>query len=129
MTARWFEKFTGSIEEKRRYKRYKARVEHLPTGYRTAINAIERYLTYFGGVTKGDVLVRMFDDLLDLFEQSASDGTSVRAIVGEDPVEFVEAFLANYAEGRWINTERDRLLDAIERAEQSDPGTSDSHQS
>lgn len=122
MAARWVELVTGSIEEKRRYKQYKARVERLPASYRTAINAIERYLTYFGGITKGDVLVRMLDDLADLFEQSAADGTPIRAIVGEDPVEFVETFLENYSEGRWINKERDRLLAAIESAEQSGDG-------
>ena len=44
----------------------------------------------------------MFDDLADLFEQSAASDTPVREIVGEDPVEFVEAFLRNYPEGGWI---------------------------
>ncbi|MFI6793991.1 hypothetical protein [Streptosporangium canum] len=32
----------------------------------------------------------MFEDLADLFEQAAADGTPIREIVGEDPVEFVE---------------------------------------
>ncbi len=124
MAARWVEKVTGSLEEKQRYKQYKVRVAALPQNYRTAISGIERYLTYFGGITSGDVLVRMFDDLADLFEQSAADGTPIRAIVGEDPVEFVEAFLANYSEGRWINKERDRLIEAIARAERGQGGDS-----
>ena len=70
---------------------------------------------YFGGITKGDVLVKMTEDLIDLFEQSAAIGTPIRAIVGEDPVEFVETFLENYADGRWINKERKRLIDTIDR--------------
>ena len=36
-------------------------------------------------------------------------------IVGDDPVEFAETFLANYSEGQWINKERKRLTDAIDR--------------
>lgn len=121
MPARWVEKVTGSLAEKQRYKQYKARVEALPANYRTAVSGIERYLTYFGGITSGEVVVRMLEDLADLFEQSAADGTAIRAIVGDDPVEFVETFLANYSEGRWINKERVRLLEAIARAEQADP--------
>lgn len=124
MAARWVEKVIGSLDEKKRYHEYKARVAALPENYRTALNGIERYLTYFGGIASGEVLVRMFDDLIELFEQSATDGTPIRAIVGDDPVGFVEVFLANYSEGQWINKERQRLLDAIERAEQAEGGES-----
>lgn len=119
MAARWIEQVTGSIEEKKRYKQYKARKEQLPADYRTAVDALERYLMYFGAITKGDVMLTMLDDLADLFEQGAADGTPIRDIVGEDPVEFAEAFLRNYSEGQWINRERERLtqaIDAIDRA-------------
>jgi DNA-binding ferritin-like protein (Dps family) len=104
------------INEKRRYRQYKARTKQLPAGHRTAIEALERYLTYFGAITKGDTVMAMLEDLADLFEQSAADGTSVRAIVGADPVEFAETFLQNYSEGQWINKERERLVTTIERA-------------
>ena len=57
----------------------------------------------------------MFEDLADLFEQSAADGTPIRDVVGQDPVEFAEAFLANYPGGSWISRERERLTDAIDR--------------
>ena len=62
----------------------------------------------------------MFEDLADLFEQSAADGTPIRVIVGEDPVEFVEAFLQNYEKGGWIGRERERLTNAIDRVAGSD---------
>nr|WP_246295202.1 DUF1048 domain-containing protein [Arthrobacter wenxiniae] len=112
---------TGSLEQKKQYRQYKARVKALPENYRTAIEALDRYLMYFGAVTKGDTLVTMLEDLLELFEQSAADGTPVRAIVGADPVEFVETFLANYSEGQWINKERKRLTDAIDSVADSEP--------
>ncbi len=110
------------IGEKRRWRQYKARKRQLPENYRTAIDAVERYLMYYGGITKGDIAMTMMEDLADLFEQSAASATPVRAVVGDDPVEFVESFLENYADGRWINKERDRLNAAIERAAGEHPG-------
>ncbi len=113
MAAKWIETVTGSLEQKRQYREYRARVQQLPDEYRTAVEALERYLSYFGTITKGDVLVTMLNDLGELFEQAAADKTPVRAIVGADSVEFVETFLANYSEGQWINKERTRLINAI----------------
>jgi DNA-binding ferritin-like protein (Dps family) len=112
----------GPLEQKRRYRQYKARVERLPANYRTAIDAVERYTHYFGPGT-GDGIVRMLEDLADLFEQGAADGTPVREIVGEDPVEFAEAFLRNYPEGQWIIRERTRLTSAIKRAAGEETGS------
>ena len=64
----------------------------------------------------------MFEDLADLFERAAADGTPIREIVGDDPVEFAEAFLRNYTEGQWIDKERERLTSAIDRAAGEDSG-------
>ena len=116
MPAHWIEQLTGSLEDKRRYRRHRQRVRLLPDGYRETVEALERYLTYRGGITKGDVIMAMLDDLADLFERSAADRTPIRSIVGEDPVAFAEAFLENYSDGQWINKERDRLTRAINRA-------------
>ena len=116
MATGWIEQVTGSLEQKKRYRQYKARTKQLPANYRTAIEALDRYLMYFGSITRGDTLVSMLEDLADLFEQSAADGTPIREIVGEDPVEFAETFLQNYSEGQWINKERERLTNAIDLA-------------
>jgi DNA-binding ferritin-like protein (Dps family) len=122
MATGWIEQVTGSLEQKKRYRQYKARTKQLPASYRTAIDALDRYLMYFGSITRGDTLVSMLEDLADLFEQSAADGTPIREIVGEDPVEFAETFLQNYSEGQWINKERERLTKAIDRAAGEDSG-------
>lgn len=114
MAAKWIETVTGSLEQKKQYRANKARMQALPAPYRRAAEAIERYLMYFGAITKSDVLVVMFEDLAVLFEQAAADGTPVRDLVGADPIEFVEAFLSNYSEGQWISKERQRLIDAID---------------
>jgi DNA-binding ferritin-like protein (Dps family) len=122
MATGWIEQVTGSLEQKKRYRQYKARTKQLPANYRTALEALDRYLMYFGSITRGDTLVSMLEDLADLFEQSAADGTPIREIVGEDPVEFAETFLQNYSEGQWINKERERLTKAIDRAAEEDTG-------
>ena len=108
------------IGEKRDWREYKARTRELPASYRTAIEALERYLMYFGAITRGDTLVSMLDDLADLFEQAAADGTPIREIVRDDPVEFAETFLKNYSEGQWINKERKRLVETIESLEKEE---------
>jgi DNA-binding ferritin-like protein (Dps family) len=71
---------------------------------------------YAGSIVKGDVFMRMLDDLADLIERAAADGTPIRDIVGDDPVEFADTFIQNYADGQWINKERKRLTDAIDQA-------------
>ena len=123
MAAGWIEKLTGSLDDKRHYKQHKARVQQLPEPYRETVEAVERYLMYSGGISYGATLVRLLDDLGDLFEQSAADGTPIRDVVGDDPVEFVETFLANYSEGQWISKERARLVSAVDRAAEATDAT------
>jgi DNA-binding ferritin-like protein (Dps family) len=107
------------IGEKGQWRQYKARTRQLPASYRTAIDALERYLIYFGTGGGGTAI---YEDLVDLFEQSAANGTPIREIVGEDPVEFIEVFVRNYPKGQWIIRERERLTNAIERAAGEDTG-------
>jgi DNA-binding ferritin-like protein (Dps family) len=107
------------IGEKGQWREYKARVRQLPASYRTAVDALERYLKYFGTGGGGTAI---YEDLVDLFEQSAANGTPIREIVGEDPVEFIEAFVRNYPKGQWIIRERERLTNAIDRAAGEDTG-------
>lgn len=115
MAAKWIEALTGSLEQKKQYRQYKARIEALPEPYRTAAKAFERYLMYNGGITDGDadMMITMLGDFADLWERAAADGTPVGSIVGDDPVEFADAFAEAYAGKRWIDKERARLTKVI----------------
>lgn len=105
------------VGPKRRWRAYKARVEQLPPDHRIAIGAVERYAMHFVPAD-ADSAASMFEDLADLFEQAAADGTPIRAIVGADPVAFVEAFVQNYTDGGYAPVRaRAQLTDAIARAE------------
>lgn len=108
------------IGDKRRWKQYRARAQRLPEPYRAAVAAVERYLMHVGPAD-GDSAATMFEDLVDLFEQSAADGTPLRDVLGEDPVEFTETFLRNYSGGGWLGRERTRLTRAIDRAAEGGP--------
>ncbi len=118
MAAKWIETVTGSLEQKKQYRQYKARIDALPDPYGSAAKAVQRYLMYYGGITDGTILVTMLGDLADLWDRAAADGTPVRDIVGEDPVEFAEAFAQAYTGTRWIDKERARLTKAIDDAQQ-----------
>jgi len=120
MAAKWIELVTGSLEQKKQYKQSKARIEALPEPYGTAAKALQRYFMVYGGITDGETAVKMFGDFADLWERAAADGTSVRAIVGEDPVEFAETFAQAYTGAHWIDKERARLTKAIDEAERAE---------
>jgi DNA-binding ferritin-like protein (Dps family) len=120
MVARWIEALTGSLEQKKQYKQDKARIDALPEPYAASAKAMHRYVMYSGGITDGDTLITMFGDLADLWERAALDGTPVRDIVGNDPVEFAETFAQAYTGKQWIDKERARLNKAIEDAERGE---------
>jgi DNA-binding ferritin-like protein (Dps family) len=120
MAPKWIELVTGPLDQKRQYRQYKARIEALPKPYRPVARALQRYFMVYGGVTDGETALRMFGDFADLWERAAADGTPVRAIVGDDPVEFADTFAQAYAGKRWIDKERARLTRAIEDAEREE---------
>lgn len=118
----FIDRIAGDLGDKKRYRLHRARIKALPGGHRTAVEGLERYLMYRGAITRGDVLLTMLDDLADLFEQAAADGATVRSVLGDDPVDFAETFLANYRDGEWIDRERQRLIATIARAESAADG-------
>lgn len=120
MAAKWIELVTGSLEQKRQYKQYRARIESLPEPYNSVAKALQRYFMYNGGVIDGETILTMMGDFVDLWERAAVDGTPVRAIVGEDPVDFADAFVQAYAGKQWIDKERARLISTIEQAERTE---------
>ena len=120
MAAKWIEAITGSLEEKKLYKQAQARIDALPEPYREMAKAQQRYNMYYGGVTDGDTIVKMFLDIADMWERAALDGTPVSAIVGDDPVEFAENYAAAYGGRQWSDMERARLIKAFDDAKKKE---------
>ena len=120
MAAKWIETLTGSLEQKKQYKQLQARIDALPEPYGATAKALQRYFMYNGGVIDGETLITMTGDFVELWERAAVDGTPVREIVGENPVEFAEAFTQAYSGKQWIDKERARLNKAIDDAEKGE---------
>jgi DNA-binding ferritin-like protein (Dps family) len=120
LAPKWIELVTGSLEQKKQYKRDRARVDALPEPYRAVAKALWRYFMYYPGITDADDTLKMSGDFADLWERAAVDGTPVRDIVGENPVEFAETFAQAYAGKHWIDKERARLTKAVEKAERGE---------
>ena len=102
-------------DEKKRYKRYKARKEQLPASYHEAVDAVERYALRFGPAT-GETVVTMLEDLIEIFDQAVKEGAAVREIVGDDAVHFADEFLKGYPSSSWAAKEQGRLANTIEHA-------------
>lgn len=107
---------TKLVGDKRRWRAYRARVKQLPANYRTAVEGIQRYLMVFGAVD-ADSANSLFEDVADLFERAAADGTPIREIVGDDPVGFVDDLIRNYRKGGYVQREQQKLIRAINEAE------------
>ena len=120
MAPKWIELVTGSLEQKKRYRRDKSRIDALPEPYRTVAQAFQRYFMYYSGIVDAETGLTMMADFADLWERAAADGTPVRAIVGDDPVEFAETFAQAYTGTRWIDKERTRLTRAVDDAERGE---------
>jgi len=116
---RFMEKLLGDLGDKRRWRAYRSRVRALPEPYRTAAGGMERYFMYFGGVSGETGLVAL-EDLAELFEGAAADGTELHVLAGDDPVEFAEAFFSNYEGASWIDKERSRLVAAFRAVDETD---------
>jgi DNA-binding ferritin-like protein (Dps family) len=118
MAPKWIELVTGSLEQKKRYRQFRARLDALPEPYGRAAKAFQRYFMHSGGtVMDAETILTMMGDFVELWERAAADGTSVKAIVGDDPVEFADSFAQAYTGKRWIDKERARLVTTIEDAE------------
>lgn len=117
MAAKWIEALTGSLEQKKQYRQSMRRIDALPEPYRSVAQGYHRYFMYYGGFLDGETLVTLIGDFVDLWERAAVDGSTVHDIVGEDPVAFGEEFANAYAGRHWIDKERARLIEAVEKAE------------
>jgi DNA-binding ferritin-like protein (Dps family) len=103
------------IGPKKQWRAYKARVKKLPKPHADAVAGLQRYLFHFGSAN-GASSMALLEDLITVFEQGAADGSSVRDIVGEDPVEFAEALIRNYDKDGYVAREQNRLRKSIDDA-------------
>lgn len=108
-----FEKVIGSLDDKREWKAMEARAKALPSEYRNAYKAIQKYMWNAGGLTDWKDMSRIFGGILDLFEEGASAGKKVIDLTGEDVSSFCDELMKDTK--TWKDKYREKLNDKIRR--------------
>ncbi|MEH7379978.1 DUF1048 domain-containing protein [Bacillus sp. JJ1533] len=109
-----FEKIIGSLDDKREWREMEARAKALPSEYRNAYKAIQKYMwTAGGGPTDWKDSSRIFAGILDLFEEGAAEGKKVTELTGEDVAAFCDDLVKD--EQSWKDKYRKKLNDTIGR--------------
>lgn len=109
------ELLTGSRAGKARYRQLQSRIRDLPANYRLVAEACERYTMYMGP-GDGENVLQVLEDFVQFFEGCVTNHRSVHDAVGDDPITFVEDFLRNYPQMKWVTSEQQRLIDSVQRA-------------
>ena len=109
-----FEKIIGSLDDKREWREMEARAKALPSEYRNAYKAIQKYLwTAGGGPTDWKDSSRIFEGILELFEEGAAEGKKVTDLTGEDVAALCDELVKD--EHTWKDKYRKKLNDTIGR--------------
>ncbi|WP_117149103.1 DUF1048 domain-containing protein [Paraliobacillus zengyii] len=87
---RIFEKIVVSMNDKRVWKEMEARAKALPSEYHNAYKAIQKYMWTVGGLTEWNDISRIFNGILDMFEEGAAEGKKVTDLTGEDVAAFCD---------------------------------------
>ncbi len=86
----------GNIEEKKSYHQFRKRVKALPKDYRFAFRKIQHYIYCVGGTDGNNTIftdLSLFENLVELFEISASEGKKVLDVIGRDIGKFSDEFI------------------------------------
>lgn len=110
-----FEKIIGSLDDKREWREMEARAKSLPSEYRNAYKAIQKYMwtAAGGGPTDWKDSSRIFVGILELFEEGAAEGKKVTDLTGEDVAAFCDDLVKD--EKTWKDKYRKKLNDTIGR--------------
>ncbi|WP_121614487.1 DUF1048 domain-containing protein [Mesobacillus foraminis] len=110
-----FEKIIGNLDDKLEWKAMEARAKALPSEYRNAYKAIQKYMWTAGvGSTDWKDSSRIFQGILDLFEEGAAEGKKVTDLTGEDVAAFCDDLVKD--EKSWRDRYRKKLNDTIGRS-------------
>ncbi|WLD92860.1 DUF1048 domain-containing protein [Alkalihalobacillus sp. AL-G] len=107
------EKIIGNLDDKREWKAMEARAKALPSEYRNAYYAIQKYMWTSGGLTDWKDTSRIFGGILDLFEEGAAEGKKVTDLTGEDVAAFCDELVKDAK--TWMDKYRAKLNDTIGR--------------
>lgn len=109
-----FDKIVGNLDDKREWKAMEARAKVLPSEYRKAYEAMQKYMWTAGAAPlEWKETSRIFGGILDLFEEGAAEGKKVTDLTGEDVAAFCDDLVKD--EKTWRDKYRTKLNDTIGR--------------
>ncbi|MFD1851577.1 DUF1048 domain-containing protein [Oceanobacillus bengalensis] len=108
-----FEKIIGNMDDKQEWKAMEKRAKALPSEYHNAYNAIKKYMWTAGGPTDWKDISRIFNSILDLFEEGAAEGKKVTDLTGEDVAAFCDELVKDAK--TWKDKYRAKLNNTIGR--------------
>jgi len=94
------------IEDKKKHKEHMARVAALPEEYQFVFQKMQWYMWSFAEGTGHDMM-KIQDDLIELFEANAADGKHVLDVTGKDVVAFYDELLRDAK--MWSDSYRKKL--------------------
>ncbi|GAB6092695.1 DUF1048 domain-containing protein [Furfurilactobacillus curtus] len=75
---------------------------------------LQDYLIQFGGT---NAFMQLLDELLQLFQEAASDHQPLSQIVGNGPVAFAEDLLCEYQSETWMREAQAKLQNRFQQLE------------
>ncbi|MFZ0371555.1 MAG: DUF1048 domain-containing protein [Halobacillus sp.] len=108
-----FEKITGSLDDKREWRAMEARAKTLPSDYYNAYKAIQKYMWTAGAPSNWQDTSRVFNGIIDLFEEGVAEGKKVTELTGEDVADFCDELVKD--EQTWKDKYRTKLNNKIVR--------------
>lgn len=109
----FFEKIVGSFDEKKEWRAIEARAKALPNDYANAFKAIQKYMWSTDGATDWQDSKRIYNSLLDLFEEGAAEQRKVTDLTGDDVATFCDGLIEDVE--TWKDKSRQKLNDTIRK--------------
>ncbi|MGM0867453.1 MAG: DUF1048 domain-containing protein [Bacillota bacterium] len=106
-----FAKIFGDFSKKKAWREMKNRAKALPKDYYNAYKAMRKYLWNSGGGMDWQETIFVFNHIIDLLEEAATDGKRVKEVTGNDVAAFCDALVIDAKS--WVDKQRHKLNDAI----------------
>lgn len=106
-------KIIGNLDEKREWKAMEERAKTLPSEYYHAYKAIQKYIWTAGGVADWKDVSRIFNGIIDMFEEGTAEGREVTELTGEDVAAFCDELMKDSK--TWHDKHRAKLNDKVIR--------------
>jgi DNA-binding ferritin-like protein (Dps family) len=107
----FWEKITGSDMTKK-FKTFESRAKKLPTDYQAAWEKIKANLWVYSDLT-GRNLIPIFDGVLGLLEETATDGQSIKEVLGDDIKGFCSTLADEEGAKSYLDKWREQLNNKI----------------